>query len=531
MFQTLSRSYNSYTKRYSPVTGQRSVIASLPAPLGGWNARDAIPDVSAVKTLGSSAEALVLDNWLPTYGGLQVRKGYTLHVTGLTGDYVESLMPYHPSSGTAKLFAATPTIIYDVTTVNSPSSSQTGLTNGRWSHVNFSTAAVKVLYICNGADTPRYWDGSNWTNSTFTGSGLTITNLDYVHAHLFRLWFIEKDTLNAWYAPVTAVAGTLNKLDLGAMCRRGGKLVAIASWTRDGGAGPDDYIVFITSQGEVVIYAGTDPTTITGSALVGVYKIPEPLGRRCFLPLGADLAVLTRVGVVSLSQVLATDESTAANRAITDKISGAFQKADHGASTAFGWEMVEYAHEQLAIVNVPVVERDTQHQFVLNTATGAWCRFKAINAGCWGLFNGKLYFGGNDGTVNLFDDGTDDVGSPIVAEMMTAFSNFNHPGLKVFNMARPVFVGSPDFLPKVKMRIDYDTEPASLETTVAEAGGTAWDVGDWDESDWDLGHQPVVRWQSVTGAGIAGAVAFAVGALTPLVFNGVDVNYEIGGPL
>ncbi|MDP3938406.1 MAG: hypothetical protein Q8R92_09740, partial [Deltaproteobacteria bacterium] len=184
MYEALASSYNRPGGSSSPVSRQRSQIVTLPPPVGGWNARDAVSEISAVKTSFQQAEALVLDNWLPTAGGIQVRGGYTEHGTGLTGDYVESLMPYHPATGTAKMFAATPTIIYDVTTSGAGSSSQTGLTNGRWSHVNFSTAATRVLYICNGEDTPRYWNNTSWTNSTFSGSGLTLTNLDYVHAHL-----------------------------------------------------------------------------------------------------------------------------------------------------------------------------------------------------------------------------------------------------------------------------------------------------------------------------------------------------------
>jgi hypothetical protein len=535
MFQGLAQAY----RGGGGVGRPTSNIVSLPPPIGGWNARDAVTEISAVTTNYGAAEAIVLDNWMPTIGGVRIRKGFAEHVTGLTGDYVESLMSYHPASGTAKLFAATPTRMYDVTTSGSPVVRDDGeaepaelvFSNGRWSHVNFSTPAVKVLYICNGEDAPEYYDGSTWTTSTFTGSGLTLTDLDYVHAHLFRLWFIEKNTLNAWYGPTAAVAGTLNKLDLSALCRKGGRLVAIGSWTRDGGAGPDDYLIFVTSEGEVVMWAGTDPTTVTGSALIGVYPLPRPVGARCLLPLGGDLALLTEHGLLSLSGVLALSASAAKLSSVTDKISGAFHEAFHGGNSAFGWQPIEYAHDLIAIINVPVIERDTQHQYVMNTQTGAWCRLKGMDAGCWAIFGHDLYFGGNDGTVQKYGGQYTDNGDPIDAVVQTAFSTFKQPGIKAFRAARPLFAGPPSFLPKVEMRLDYDTQASSVTPIFVAGQGATWDEEFWDAADWDSGVVPVVTWQAVYGAGIAGSVAFAISAATDLVYNGVDVMYEPGGPL
>jgi hypothetical protein len=536
MFQGIVRSYHPN----SGVQRQRSQVMTLPPPVGGWNARDALPEISAIKTNYQQAEALVLDNWIPTYGGVQIRKGYEDHVTGLTGDYVETLMPYQPATGTAKLFAATPTIIYDVTTAGAPASSVTSMTNGRWSHVNFATAATRVLYICNGADTPRYWNGTAWTTTTFTGTGLTVTNLNYVHAHLFRLWFAEKDTLYAWYGDTMAVGGALalNKLDLGAMCRLGGELIAIGSLTRDGGAGTDDWIVFVTDKGEVVTYAGTDPSTITGSALVGVFRIPEPIGARCLLPLGGDLAVLTKIGLVSLSQTMGLDENTARKTAVSNKISGAFHTADaatssdHGSSNLFGWQVVNYPHEELAIVNVPLIERGTTYQYVLNTGTGAWCRFKGIEASSWALFGSHLFFGGQDGAVYHFDHGNTDNGEPIVANMVTAFHNFGTPAVKVFNLARPLFAGPLNFAPRPEILLDYDTTIPEMQTASTDIVGPEWDVAAWDEEYWasDEG-TPVLRWKTVHGQGTVGAVAFSIGASSPVIFNGIDVNFETGGIL
>ena len=82
-------------------------VASLPAPVGGWNARDSIANMAP-------ADAVVLENFFPTVSSVVLRGGYTSHATGLGGQ-VQSLMSY--SGGpTNKLFAAAATTLsfYDV---------------------------------------------------------------------------------------------------------------------------------------------------------------------------------------------------------------------------------------------------------------------------------------------------------------------------------------------------------------------------------------------------------------------------------
>lgn len=501
---------------------QVSRIVTLPAPTGGWNQRDAI---SAMEP----TDAVALDNWIPTFGGIRIRRGFDPWATALSGNYVETLMSWTgPSS--AKLFAATPTIIYDVTAQAAGSSSVTSMTNGRWSDTMFSSAAGNYLYICNGADTPRYYNGSAWTNSTFTGSGLTITNLDFVLSHMNRLWFIEKNTLNAWYGDTSAIAGTLTKFI--PPFRKGGKLVALGSWSRDGGAGPDDHLVFLTSTGECAVYAGTDPASASTMGLIGVYPLPEPIGRRCLLPVGSDLCVLTSSGIEPLSGVLGQSASGAGQTAITNKISGAFASAYRAGGTLFGWQAVEYPKASLAIFNIPSAERSTQAQFVVNTATGAWTRFTGINAGCWRLFGDALFFGGNDGKVYKFDVDYNDNGSGIVAILESAFSTFGSPSVKQFQMARPMFISPPSYAPQISLKTDYDTSVASLTVIATESVGSAWDTSSWDTSDWEAASVPSLQWQSVQAMpGVAASVAFAVSSKSELVLNGVDLMMTVGGPL
>ena len=87
--------------------GQRAVsTASVPAPIGGWNARD--PEAAMMQT-----DALWLENWFPGTADVTIRKGADYHQTGL-GAQVNSLMAYSSPTG-QKLFAAVGTGVYDVT--------------------------------------------------------------------------------------------------------------------------------------------------------------------------------------------------------------------------------------------------------------------------------------------------------------------------------------------------------------------------------------------------------------------------------
>src|SRR6188508_1898198 len=86
---------------------QKAHAKSYPAPVGGWNDRDALPKMP-------EADAVILDNFFPLTSRVMLRKGCTAWVTPFVSS-VDSLMGYQPSTGTSRLFAASGTAFYDVT--------------------------------------------------------------------------------------------------------------------------------------------------------------------------------------------------------------------------------------------------------------------------------------------------------------------------------------------------------------------------------------------------------------------------------
>lgn len=506
-----------------PSLMQTARVVAMGAPTGGWNTRDALQDMPAT-------DAIALDNWIPDIGGVNLRAGHLSYATGL-GEAVESLFSYAPSSGSEKLFAATESDIWDVSITGAVGTAdQTGLSNGRWQHVNFATAGGTFLYIVNGEDAPRYYNGSSWTEPTITGTGVTPSAFINVTHHMQRLWFVEAGTLDSWYLPVASVAGSATKFSVGSLCKLGGELLAIGSWTMDGGDGVDDYAVFVTTKGEVIVYRGTDPDSASSWALAGRYRIAEPIGRRCLVKAGGDLGILTAQGAILLSRVLDVNVSGQSQFSITDKIAPTFREAYERASDNFGWQIMEYPARNLLLINVPLAERSEQVQYVANVRSGAWCRFTNMNAGCWELFNGQLYFGANDGTVYEYTlTNFQDRGEPINATVQMAFQDFDTPANKRFIEARPLIQGPPSYAPQVTIRLDYDVSLLEPESVPVSSVGAEWDVAFWDEAEWGIDRVPNLFWQGLKGIGRAGSVAFAVGSEGPMTFNQIDVVFETGG--
>jgi len=498
-------------------------VRVLPPPIGGWNKRDALP-------LMDPKDAILLDNWIPDTNSVRQRYGFSTWATiAATATAVESLIQYAPpTTANKKLFAATPSTIYDVTanvTASSTAAVVTSLSNGRWQHSQMTNTAGNFLVLVNGADQPRKFEGTTWSTCSVSASGLTRTNLISVHNHMNRLWFIEENQPHVWYGDTAAVEGVLTKFQL--PFRMGGKLLAMGSWTRDGGTGPDDYAVFLSTTGECIVYAGTDPSSSTTSALVGIYTIPEPIGRRCIVPAGADLGILTSQGLIPLSKVLGMTQGSARRVSFTDKISGQFRSQYQTTGTSFGWQCLEYPKENLLVINVPIAERVTQHQYVMNVNTGAWCRFTNINAGCWALLGDALYFGGNDGVVYKYN-GTQDGSSNIVSLHQSAYTTLGSPKNKRFLRVRPKFLAPTGYDPPITVKTDYDDSIPAVNTVATATGGTQWNAGQWNSFQWAGGSVTSQHWQGISGQGSAVSVAFGVSSADTLTYNGTDLGFEAG---
>jgi hypothetical protein len=519
--------------------------AAIPAPTWGWDASSQIANMEP-------DHAIVMDNWFPQTESVEVRRGYGVQANTGSGLPVESLMAYQGQASDA-MFAATDGYLYEVSsgTAGAPYGP---FLNTRFQSVNFSTTGGDFLWICNGAEDPRYFDGSSWTTAVITGA-ITGTDVVNVLAHKGRLWLCATDSLSAYYLNIDSISGPATAFDLQGVFTMGGYLTAIGSWTLDGGNGPDDYIAFITSRGEVVVYSGIDPDAGGDFTQVARTTIGAPIGNRCLLQVGSDLAIISIDGVLPLSKAITFDRAALANVALTTRIQRAMNLAARAYGDNFGWQLIGYPRGTRALLNVPIIEGEQQEQYVMNTITGAWCRFTGQNASVWELLNDRLYFGGNNGVVYEADIGGADIDASVTADLRTAFNFFeDRASKKKFTGARPNVTTDGTSSPGIAINVDYREDALLTVPQSAASPDALWDIAEWDLALWPPGTRIQQNWQTVVGVGTCASARMSVtlqgadlsmmwddlvweemtwdalsNAPIQLALNGFDIRYQSGG--
>lgn len=498
-----------------------SVTQSLPPPIGGWNVRDAIANMAP-------DDAVTMLNWFPGPSDVMVRKGWTTQSTGFGGNQVETVMAYN-SPSTQKLYGAAGSVIYnaDASTASAVVTSQQ---NARFQYVNFTPASgVPYIVACNGADGVWNYEGSAWSHPSI--SGFSASNAIHVNVFKQRLFFVETGTLKAWYLNVGAIAGTASAVDLSAFTRRGGYLMAMGTWTLDAGAGVDDYAVFVTSEGEVIVYQGTDPSSANTWAMRGLWQLGSPLGRRCLKRLAGDLLLISIDGVVPLSTALISSR-VQPKVAITDKIQGAMSNSAQTYGSNYGWDLLFCPKTSMLLLNVPVNTGSSQEQYAMNTITGSWGQFQGIDANCWELSRDDPYFGAH-GYIGKFwsafsdTDGADN----IQAEALQAFNYFGKRGrLKHFKEARPIFSSNGAPSVQAKIEVDYQTSNTVGTLTFNPTSYATWDVGVWDTAVWGGTLGILKNWQTMGAVGTAAAVhVFTASLGIEVHWQATDFLFEVGG--
>lgn len=505
-----------------------SQSVSFPAPVRGWNDRDPLADMGP-------AYAVALDNFFPKPNYCEIRGGSQSYATGTTGN-IKTLAVYNGLNGTNRMFAYTDSGIYETSIAGAVGASVLSRTNGKHQWIMFGDGTSSWLIAVNGIDKPAYFDGTTWTAVDAATSpaltGLDTTKIVSVFEFKGRLMFIEKDSLSFWYLAAGVAGGALTRFDLSGVAKKGGYLMAGATWTIDGGSGPDDRAVFITSEGEVIIYAGTNPSVATAWGLVGIFDLGKPLGRRCLQKFAGDIIALTQNGAYPLSAAL---QSASVDRtvAISDIIYNSFNSASRSYGNNFGWEAIIYRAQNALICNVPNAEDGTHEQYVMNTITKAWCKFTGWNAETFAVFNADLYFARGTAVYKAWN-GTSDVGNSVIAYGKTAFSNFRDSGsVKRFNMFRPVLAANGNLSFLTDIDVDFRNTEINGSASYNSSSGAKWDVDNWDSASWAAGMEIMREWTSPdeeVGRYASGKVKIETNKLT-VQWISCDWIYETGNQI
>lgn len=496
---------------------------TIAAPVGGLNARDALANMP-------ETDAVVLDNWTcqPTWVELRQGKKTLATFTGIC----ETVAAYNALNGINLLFGAAINAgigsIYRVDNANGGSAGAAvvggvgntiqAVSNVQYDWLQFNTASAAVLYLVNGSDNPLLFDGTTWHSITtvstpyaLTGGPSPLTSLSQVIRYKSRLWFVQAGTFNVYYLPQNVFAGALTLLPMGSNFNDGGSLAMIATNSVDNAAGINDYIAFISTQGEVVMYQGYDPAQVATWYEAGHFKIGTPLalGRRGWVKLGSDAAVISSDGLIPLSKALVADRSQPLI-SITDKIRNAVNLAAQVYSGNFGWQVVLFPMGMKIIINVPTSAFSASYQYVQNTISGAWSTWGLLNSSwnaiCFERMGNNLYYGTN-GSVAQCDTGTSDDGNPYIVTAKPAFSYFDDPEkLKIFTQCQPIFQVTGALTVSINMLTDFDTTSSTNTVPISATTGAVWNVSLWNVSFWGDAERIAKPWIGLAATGYSASM-------------------------
>lgn len=535
-----------WTKYSTGITGKVNTIINYPTSTGeGYTlfafAEDKIYDAT-------NATATVV------FSGLTNAKWQYVNISTAGGDFVIAVNGVDPTliyDGTSWAYMATTqtaqtisTITHVGTTATVTTAAPHNLITGNRITISGATANDyngTYVIIKTGASSFTYVMATTpAANATVVGT-YTITGITGVNSNTFsnvnlfknRLYFCQNNSLSFWYLDVEAISGPATDFALGAFYRNGGYLQAMGTWTLDAGYGVDDFAVYVTSMGEILVYKGFDPSDPNNWAMVGLWQMGQTFSRRCFFKWGGDLLLLTQDGLLPLTASLQSSRLDPRIN-LTDKIYYAVSLAASAYSNNFGWQINYLAESNMLILSIPTDLG--MEQYVMNTINKSWARFTGIEAYCFTVSGDQdMHFGG-DGFVGLFFNSNSDNGANIVANCQQAYNYFDSRGqLKRFTLIRPIFQTNNGF-PTVLCGIstDFDTIPLANQIAFNPSATNigVWDTGLWDQSNWGGGLVTTKYWQGVTGTGFAASINLSV-ASQGIEFHWASVDYvmERGGVL
>lgn len=349
--------------------------------------------------------------------------------------------------------------------------------------------------------------------------GIDTSRFSYVWSFKNRLFFIERDSFNVWYLPVDQIGGTAKLFPMGAEFSLGGRLMCGSTWSLDSGNGLRDNCIFVSDEGEVVVYDGTNPETAATWSKAGRYQMGKPRGPRSFFRGGGDIITATDIGLVPLTQALQTDYAVLSAKAVSYPIETAWNEAI--AKRPGGWDCIVWPERQMVVVCLPTVNEQPPEMWVVNARTGAWAKFTNWDGTCLEIFQGRLFYGSTLGRVVEANVTGLDQGTPYTAVYVPLFSDLNTPAaLKIAEIVRCVTRGPRDVNMQLSIQEDYVVSlPAAPSALLDDAGGE-WGDATWGESVWgtEASLQIQQEWDSCGGSGYAlsPAVQVTSGSLVPL---------------
>jgi hypothetical protein len=540
-------------------TPMRSNAVSLDAPIGGWDAYHSLDNMPP-------DAAVILNNMIPGQGSVDTREGHIVFTTlpEVTGP-VETVASLDNEDDSI-LVAAADGGMWQINDEPVEVAAQVIVTlapigtyqSDRWQTENFRKQdETGILVMCNGIDVVQILQDTDPTPTddfqlrdmiyTYTPEGSDTPDptfvADFVGCVQYKgRMYYWKETDNAfYYAQAGGYEGELKKFDLGNFAQLGGRITLVTTWTQqDSGDGKDDFIVFVFSTGEVLVYQGDDPETIGYWEFVGRYTTAEPLSIRGSTKYGADTILMTRDGYIALSTLIQqgrTSDVPAFSRLISDAI----QQRTQFFGNLYGWDVELFAKKGLMLFNCPLGP-GTYEQHVLNTVTMRWCKFTDIPANCMEVHGQRLFAGSEEGRVLALLETTADDGNPINFTALPAFNYLDNPGLQKHLTAvqiqsthpAPKYIsvsGWADFnfptLTNVLLPPGQGHGTWSIEPTAPPASLGSF----WDEDYWAPSTQLTTQgWQNISAYGFSVTILVQFALVNDSIkWRSSNLRYHVAG--
>lgn len=474
-------------------------------------------------------DAITLKNMFPFTDGLKTRQGCVVSSSGIGSFAVESLHEFINEAGTRKLLACGDGSIYDAT--SSSASSLVGSLNGnRWESCKYENK----LYMVNGADAPREYNGTAISATAWTGLGASdLAKLCHVSSFKDRMYFCHNEYSTIYYADSLLSSLSLTAFPVGYYLTQGGIPMFTAQFSQMTGDGNENQFVIVGSEGDVLIYRGDFPGVGGNWTLDKRLVIPRPLSRRAHVRIGSDLLILTEAGLLSLRKAINPDLEGSKDY-VSKRVDSSLRELIALYGQNEGWQLTKYLKRQLLIVNIPTVEGNAStnpqaNQMAFNVETWGVADFEGWDAGCFATYDGDLYMGAGGGQVYKCDTGLSDNGEVIEWEVQQAFvyPNRDRQRVKRFTCIEPVVKAKSSTTLNFALATNFEDIQDSYQididvdlTSWGAAWGSAW-------SDTDFTHKSL---EAAYGVGENVSVKlFGVVDSSQMEYTSSRLVYEMGG--
>ncbi len=501
-------------------------------------------------------------NLIPASYGMKLRNGFVTvdddipnADTGEPFQGTKSIIVFNGggidgSTENDKLFAVSNVGIFDITDPNSPpiekltfSSQAEAAGNGVDIQYTDQAGDEYILYADESNGLFTYTAATQtWNKATGIDGGINLDNVVFCVVHKLRLWLVEKNSANAWYLPVHSMQGTAIKFNFGSKFKHGGKIKGLWNWSIDGGEGVDDYLVAISSAGDVLPFKGSDPSDANTWTLVGSFFVGGlPVGRRVVSEAGGSLSILSSYGVISMSELLrGMDVTELPEDSMTGRISPMIREHLSFTSHEYGWEILYAPAEGVYIINSPPLKNSPQIQYIMDISKKSWAIWRGVPMLCLKEWKNSLYFG-FEKSVYVMVGYRDDVpkepsegndGYPVEFSLLTSFSDLGSSARnKLVQLIRPDFLSTINPSYNVKAVYDYALGEKAYVPTGGEVGSAAvWDNALWDMSVWGssdhVGHS---RLSGGSNMGRTAAIAIRGSSSELITLISMDVMFTVGG--